>query len=202
MTRPTFADLLALPGVIEESVLRGRLGFMAYHGGGLEETTDVVARRAAERSGASYYGVLHPPNWDLHIPSIRVTADQSPALASFLEHVDVAITIHGFGRRPLLTSVLLGGQNRTLAAHVAGHLRAVLPAYDIVDELDDIPLELRGVHDRNPVNVPTHSGVQVELPPRIRGSSPLWWDWESGLVPHTESLIDGLVAAATTFEIP
>ena len=44
MTRPTFAELLALPGVIEECELRGRLGFMAYHGGGLEETTDIVAR--------------------------------------------------------------------------------------------------------------------------------------------------------------
>jgi phage replication-related protein YjqB (UPF0714/DUF867 family) len=202
MTRPTFAELLALPGVTEECTLRGRLGFMAYHGGGLEETTDVVARRAAERSGASYYGVLHPPDWDLHIPSIRVTPDQSPVLAGFMNHIDVVITIHGFGRRPLFTSVLLGGQNRRLAAHVAGHLRAVLPAYDIVDELDDIPLELRGVHDRNPVNVPVHAGVQIELPPRVRGSSPLWWDWESGLVPHTESLITGLTAAATTFEIP
>ncbi len=201
MTRPTFAELLALPGVTEECELRGRLGFMAYHGGGLEETTDVVARRAAELSGASYYGVLHPPDWDLHIPSIRVTPDQSVVLASFMEHVEVVITIHGFGRRPLLTSVLLGGQNRTLAAHIAGHLRVVLPAYDIVDDLDDIPLELRGVHDRNPVNAPTHAGVQVELPPRVRGSSPLWWDWESGLVPHTESLILGLAAAASTFEI-
>lgn len=202
MTRPTFAELLTHPGVTEECSLRGRLGFMAYHGGGLEETTDIVARQAAEQSGASYYGVLHPPDWDLHIPSIRVTADQSPVLASFMEHVDVVITIHGFGRRALFTSLLLGGQNRTLAAHVAGHLRVVLPAYDIIDELDDIPLELRGVHDRNPVNVPTHAGVQIELPPRVRGSSPLWWDWESGLVPHTEALITGLAAAATTFEIP
>jgi phage replication-related protein YjqB (UPF0714/DUF867 family) len=200
MTRPTFAELLALPGVTEECELRGRLGFMAYHGGGLEETTDIVARRAAERSGASYYGVLHPPNWDLHIPSIRVTVDQSALLAGFIEHVDAVITIHGFGRRPLLTSVLLGGQNRPLASHVGAHLRAALPAYDIVDELDDIPLELRGVHDRNPVNLPPQAGVQVELPPRVRGSSPLWWDWEGGLVPHTEALIAGLTAAAMSFD--
>ena len=150
MTRPTFAELLCLPGVTEECVLRGRLGFMAYHGGGLEETTDIVASRAAELSGASYYGVLHPPDWDLHIPSIRVTPDQSPVLASFLEHVAVVITIHGFGRRPLLTSVLLGGQNRTLASHVAGHLRVALPAYDIVDELDDIPSNCGGCTTATP----------------------------------------------------
>jgi len=202
MTRPTFAELLAHPGVTEECDLRGRVGFMAYHGGGLEETTDVVARQAAARSGASYYGVLFPSDWALHIPSIRVTPDQSERLRSFVEHVDIAITIHGFGRRSLLTSVLLGGQNRSLASHVAGHLRTALPAYDIIDELDDIPLELRGVHDRNPVNLPEHAGVQIELPPRVRGSSPLWWDWEHGLVPHTEALIDGLAAAAATFEIP
>ena len=160
MTRPTFAELLALPGVIEECELRGRLGFMAYHGGGLEETTDIVAREAAALSGASYYGVLHPPDWDLHIPSIRVTPDQSPALRRFVEHVEIAITIHGYGRRSLFTSVLLGGQNRTLASHVAGHLRVALPAYEIVDELDDIPIELRGVHDRNPVNLPPGQGCR------------------------------------------
>jgi hypothetical protein len=39
--------------------------------------------------------------------------------------------------------------------------------------------------------------VQIELPPRARGSSPLWWDWEGdGLVPHTEALIAGLADAA------
>jgi phage replication-related protein YjqB (UPF0714/DUF867 family) len=200
MTRPTFAELLALPGVIEECDLRGRIGFMAYHGGGLEETTDIVARQAAALSGASYYGVLHPPDWDLHIPSIRVTPDQSPVLRQFVEHVEVVITIHGYGRRSLFTSLLLGGQNRTLASHVAGHLRDALPAYEIVDELDDIPIELRGVHDRNPVNLPARAGVQVELPPRVRGSSPLWWDWEHGLVPHTEALITGLAVAARSFE--
>ncbi|MFZ9017869.1 MAG: poly-gamma-glutamate hydrolase family protein [Ilumatobacteraceae bacterium] len=192
---PTFADVLAMPGVREESTLRGRLGFMAYHGGGLEVTTDVIARTAAERSGASYYGVVHPPGWDLHVPSTRIRPDASPTLSAFFDHVDTVITIHGFGRRPLLTSLLLGGRNRELAEHVAGHLRRGLPAYDIVDDLDRIPRELRGLSERNPVNVPTNAGVQIELPPRVRGSSPLWWDWERGLVPHTESLIESLAAA-------
>lgn len=198
MTLPTFAEILAAPGVREESELRGRVGFMAYHGGGLEEMTDVVARGAAESSGASYYGVVHPPGWQIHLPSTRVTPDQSEALAAFLGHVDTVITVHGFGRRGLFTSVLLGGRNRTLARHVAGHLREHLPAYDIVEDLDRIPPELRGVHERNPVNLPRGGGVQVELPPRVRGSSPLWWDWEHGLVPHTEALIDALAAAART----
>ena len=198
MSLPTFAEILAMPGVREEHELRGRVGFMAYHGGGLEDMTDVIARLAAESAGASYYGVVHPAGWDLHLPSTRVTPADSDALADFIDHVDAVITVHGFGRSSLLTSVLLGGRNRALAGHVAGHLRTHLPAYDIVDDLDSIPTELRGVHARNPVNLPTGGGVQIELPPRVRGSSPLWWDWEGDLVPHTRSLITALAAAATS----
>ena len=198
MSRPTFAEVLAMPGVREESEIRGRVGFMAYHGGGLEEMTDVIARAAAAAAGASYYGVVHPPGFDVHVPSTQVGPDGSSRLAEVLEPVDTVVTIHGFGRRALLTSVLLGGRNRELARHVGEHLQGELPAYDILDDLDHIPTELRGVHPRNPVNVPTGGGVQVELPPRVRGSSPLWWDWEGGLVPHTEALIAGLASAART----
>ena len=193
-----FADLLATPGVVEECELRGRFGFMAYHGGGLEETTDVIARAAADASGASYYGVVQPASLQRHVPSIKVTRDQSAVLDEFLDHVDVVVTIHGFGRRGLFTSLRLGGRNRELADHVAGHLRPALPAYRVVDDLEQIPVELQGVHERNPVNVPRDAGVQIELPPRVRGSSPLWWDWEHGLVPHTEALIAALAHAATT----
>ena len=199
MAWPTFAELLTFDGVVEECELRGSFGFMAYHGGGLEEATDVVARAAAACSGASYYGVLHPPQWELHLPSTRVAPADSPLLAAFIDHVDVVITVHGFGRPTMMTSLLLGGQNRRLARHLAGHLRRVLPAYDVVDDLDEIPKELRGLHDLNPVNLPARQGVQVELPPRVRGSSPLWWDWEGGLTPHTAALIEGLAAAASSF---
>ena len=185
-----------MPDVVEECELRGGFGFMAYHGGGLEQMTDVIAREAAKRSDASYYGVVHPPGWTEHLPSIRVTPDQSDTLAAFLDHVDVVITVHGFGRRRLFTSLLLGGQNRELAGYVAAHLRRELPAYDIVDDIERIPAELRGVHPRNPVNLPPRQGVQIELPPRARGASPLWWDWEGGLVPHTEAVIRALAAAA------
>lgn len=198
MTAPTFAELLARPDVVEECELRGSFGFMAYHGGGLEDMTDVIARAAAGRSGASYYGVLHPADDPVHLPSIDVTPDQSRVLAAFIDHVDVVITVHGFGRRTLLTSLLVGGGNRPLAAHVATHLRIALPAYDVIDDMASIPADLRGVHPSNPVNLPRGGGVQVELPPRVRGSSPLWWDWEGGLVPHTESLIDALAEAART----
>jgi phage replication-related protein YjqB (UPF0714/DUF867 family) len=192
-----FAELLAHPGVDEVLELRGRLGFMAYHGGSLEEMTDVIARRAAERSGASYYGVHQPSDLQWHIPSTKVDPQDSVQLTAFLEHVDIVITVHGFGRQGYFTTLLLGGANRELAEHLGGHLRAHLPAYEIATDLERIPAELRGQHPANPVNLPPAKGVQLELPPRVRGSSPLWWDWEGpGLVPHTEQLIDALVAAA------
>jgi phage replication-related protein YjqB (UPF0714/DUF867 family) len=192
-----FGELLAMPGVQEICELRGRVGFMAYHGGSLEEQTDVIASLAAERSGSSYYAVLQPENLQWHIPSHKVSPDSSAQLKSFIDHVDSVITIHGFGRRDNFTSLLLGGQNRDLADHVAGHLRPLLPDYEIVTELDRIPKDLRGLHPDNPVNLPARQGVQIELPPRIRGSSPVWADWDHRqMVPPMASLIDGLADAA------
>ena len=200
MTGTPFRELLATPGVREVCHLRGPLGFMAYHGGSLEALTDIVAEQAAERSGASYYGVLQPPDFNWHIPSHRVSPTDSATLAGFLEHVDIVITIHGYGRHGFWTSLLLGGQHRPFADHIAGHLRSHLPDYTVETDLEAMPRELRGLHADNPVNLPRQQGVQIELPPRVRGSSPIWKDWPGpGLVPHTESLIDGLVAAATSW---
>lgn len=195
-----FASLLARPGVEEVSELRGRVGFMAYHGGSLEAMTDVIARRAAERCGASCYSVIQPPGMRDHLPSIQVRPEESACLATFVEHVDIVITVHGFGRRGFFGSLLLGGTNRSFAGHVGAALQQRLPAYDIRTDIDSIPEPLRGLHPANPVNLPRQAGVQIELPPRVRGSSPLWWDWEGpGLTPHTESLIDGLAHAASTW---
>jgi phage replication-related protein YjqB (UPF0714/DUF867 family) len=195
------ADLLTYDGVTEECVLRSSFGFMAFHGGALEEVTDVIASRAAEMAGASYYGIQLPDNLEWHIPSHKVTADQSPLLNEFLSHVNIVITVHGFGRAGFFTSLLLGGRNRRLAAHVGERLRHHLPAYRIIDDIDEIPGNLRGQHQDNPVNVVEHAGVQLELPPRVRGSSPLWWDWEGpGLTPHTESLITALAESAMSWK--
>jgi len=47
------------------------------------------------------------------------------------------------------------------------------------------------------VNLPRAAGVQIELPPRVRGQGPLWWDHEGDLVPHTLALIEGLADAAS-----
>jgi phage replication-related protein YjqB (UPF0714/DUF867 family) len=188
-----------MPGVVEECELRGRFGFMAYHGGALEEMTDVIAREAARLSDSSYYGVLQPETLLVHLPSIMVTPAQSPALAAFLDHVDVVITVHGFGRRPLFTSILLGGRNRRLAAHLADRLRPALPDYEIVEDVEHIPVELQGMHPSNPVNVPPDAGVQLELPPRARGCGPVWKDWDAGLVPPTRALVSALAEAASAW---
>lgn len=194
-----FAELLALPGVEEHCELRGRFGFMAYHGGALEVMTDVIAHEAAAASGASYYGVHQPRGMRNHIASTKVRPEDSATLAAFVDHVDVVVTVHGFGRRGLFTALLLGGGNRALAEHVAGPLRQNLPAYDVVTDLDRIPTGLRGLHPDNPVNRPSGGGVQIELPPRVRGASPLWWDWEDGLTPHTRALVAALADAACTW---
>jgi len=213
------ADLLAVEGVEEVCHLRSGIGLMAYHGGALEEMTDVIAEQAAARSGASLYAVIQPPGQRTHVPSTQIRAEESDSLTAFLDHVETVISIHGFGRRGHFTSILVGGQGRSLAEHLGHHLRTALPAYRVITNLDDIPQDLRGVHPRNPVNLTRRAGVQLELPPRVRGSSPLWWEWDpiddgpghdkadgdaqsspdpnraGDLVPHTERLILALAQA-------
>lgn len=195
-----FAELLAHEGVEEDLELRSRFGFLAFHGGNLEVGTDVVAARAAEAAGASLYAVRQPHGLRWHVPSIEVTPDESESLGAFLDHVEVAVALHGFGREELWTTLLLGGTHRELASHLAGHLRAALPGYDVVDDLASIPTELRGVHRANPVNRCRRGGVQVELPPRVRSWTPFWSDLPAGAeIPHLAPLVDGLVAAARTW---
>lgn len=190
--------MLARPGVVEHCELRGPVGFMAYHGGALEEMTDQIADAAAERSAASYYAVTQPAEPEpLHIASAQIDPDASVALATFIDHVDLAITIHGFGRRGHFSSILIGGSNRSAADLVGRVIASHLPAYRVITDIDEIPAGLRGLHPRNPVNLPTHGGVQIELPPRVRGAGPLWWDHHPHhLVPHTIALIDALAEAA------
>lgn len=204
-----FRELLDHPDVDEVVVLRGhdtarehRLGFMAYHGGGLEEMTEVIAQRAADACGASYYGVHQPRGMERHIPSIEVSPEASHNLATFIDHVHTVITVHGYGRPGMYTSLLLGGRHRPLAEHVGRHLQDHLPAYRVITDLEAIPKELRGLHPRNPVNIPPGTGVQIELPPRVRGTTPLFWDWEGpALPPHTEALITGLATAVRTWSL-
>lgn len=196
-----FARLLSHPEVVEQLELRGRFGFLAFHGGSLERGTDEIAAAAAARSGSSYYAVIQPPAFRWHLPSKRVDPACSERLTAFLDHVDVALAVHGYGRAGMFTTILLGGRHRPLATHVATVLRRDVGHYEVRDELDTIPGDLRGLHEDNPVNRPRHGGVQVELPPRVRGMGPYWQGWPKDRTnPHTEALIDALAEAARTWE--
>jgi phage replication-related protein YjqB (UPF0714/DUF867 family) len=193
-----FADFLSLDGVEETVLLRSTVGFMAFHGGNLERTTDDIATVAADRSGASLYTVTQPHPMREHLPSTSVQPGDSVKLAAFVDHVDVAFAIHGYGREGLWSSILLGGVNRELAAILASTLRERLPDFLAVDTLDDIPVTLRGMHPENPVNKARFGGVQIELPPRVRGLTPhaARFDRTDGRIPWTDALIDSLVETA------
>jgi phage replication-related protein YjqB (UPF0714/DUF867 family) len=194
----SLSELLRQPGVVEDFRLRSRFGFLAIHGGGLEQMTDVIAERAADSAGASVYVVKHPDRYPHHLASARFRADESPPLAEFLDHVDVVVSVHGYGRIGRSTQLLAGGRNRALAAHLARHVE--LPGYRVVTDLDAIPPELRGVHRDNPVNRVRGGGVQLELSPRVRGISPRsQLPGDDGLSPVTSALVRGLAAAARTW---
>ncbi len=190
MSASVFEALLAHPGVEELCTLRSRFGLMAFHGGNLERGTDHIARRAADAAGASVYAVLQPPDLRWHIPSAAVSPDASPALARFLDHVDTVVAVHGYGRDGMWTTLLVGGSNRVLAGEVGAALRSRLPGFTVTDDIDSVPADLRGVHPRNPVNLPRGGGVQLELPPRVRGQAPTSEAW------HVEAVIEALAAVA------
>lgn len=160
------AELLATEGVEERVVLAGPIGIMAIHGG-LESHTETVATRVAAASGASLYAIVQPPDHRWHIPSIRHDPRESAAMARFLDHIRVAVSIHGFGRRDLPDSVLVGGSHRELGSRIGDALRRRTDLR-VVDDLDVIPASLRGLHPANPVNLPELSGVQIELSPGAR----------------------------------
>jgi phage replication-related protein YjqB (UPF0714/DUF867 family) len=193
----TLSELLARPGVVERCELRSPFGLMAIHGGGLEQMTDVIATAAAARAGASCYAVLHPDDVQHHLSSLRYRAEESDKLGAFLDHVEVVVSIHGYGREGSWTSILAGGRNRRLAAAIAAEASARLPDYDVVTELARIPAELRGLSAHNPVNIPSAAGVQLELPPRVRGLSPLSPPpGADGLSPPTRALVEVLAEVA------
>jgi phage replication-related protein YjqB (UPF0714/DUF867 family) len=194
----SLSELLDHPGVVEGSTLASRFGFLAIHGGGLEKMTDIIAERAARACGASVYTVRHPDGYPHHLPSRLYRPAESDTLAAFLDHVDTVVSLHGYGRIGRSTQLLAGGGNRELAAHLARHLS--VPGHQLITGLDTIPRELRGLHPANPVNLPRRGGVQLELPPRVRGISPRsGMANEDGLTPATAALIEGLAAAGETW---
>ena len=175
---------------------------MALHGG-IEETTFEIAQDAAERAGASLYAVVQPDNLTWHVPSHRYDPAESEKLTAFLDHVEVAVSVHGYGGVPDHESrwltIAIGGGGRAHAAVVGAALRSHLADYEVIDDIEAVPRQYRGLHPANPVNLVRTAGVQVELPPRVRGQSPVWADHDfnaAPFTPHTAALIDALAAVA------
>src|SRR5262245_42270430 len=155
-----FDELLRHPGVVEEWELRSPFGFLAIHGGSLNgarpssrPTPPAVPARRSTRYA------------NRHIPSALVDPTSSPALSAFLDHVDVVVSVHGYGRRGFSNVVLIGGRNRELATRAAVAMRAAVPSHRFVDDLTAIPPTLRGVHLDNPGDRPRGGGIQLELRP-------------------------------------
>lgn len=196
-------ELLKREDVSEELELRSSFGFMAYHGGSLEKATDVIAREAAERANASYYGLIQTEEDPIHFASTQLLEEKSESLEVFLNHVSIVITIHGYGREHLFYSVLLGGRNRLLADHLAPILQSALPEYEFETSLERIPKELRGQHHQNPVNYPPQTGVQLELPPTLRWNREEWgWSDNGGIgrAKQVDQLIEALVIGVAKWE--
>jgi phage replication-related protein YjqB (UPF0714/DUF867 family) len=196
----TFVDFLAHPEVTEEQMLappaRGvAVGFLALHGG-LEPATAEIAVASARRAGASWYAIVQPDDLKRHVPSHEHDPADAPLLAAFLDHVDVVISVHGYWGHAD-DALLVGGRDRALASSLGARLRAALPDYRVVDDLDEIPRRLRGVDPRNPVNC-AQRGVQVELPHPVRAIGP-YGRGEAGARhrAHTEALVEALAAFAT-----
>jgi phage replication-related protein YjqB (UPF0714/DUF867 family) len=195
----TWAELLGHPDVVEGAIKRSKVGVMAFHGG-LEAGTAEIADAAAQASGASLYVVNQPPALRWHVPSRSVSPAHSPLLADWLAHVEVAIAIHGYGRIRHPRRILLGGRNRGLAEDLAGHLSRDVSGFEVVTDLDAIPAELRGQHPDNPVNRPPNGGVQVELPPSARGTTPRppYPAWGPGGAPAR--IVEALTAAIVEYQ--
>ncbi len=194
------AELLATDGVVEHCELRSAaVGFLAIHGG-LEAATFEIAHAVARRSNASLYAVVQPPDLQWHVPSHRYRTELSAKLSAFCQHVDVSISLHGYGGirdcDDRWTTVAIGGARRDLAHKIGVALSENFgERYRFVSDIVAVPSEYRGLHADNPVNQTRGGGVQIELPPRIRGNSPVWHETprnDGGFVPDTEVLIETL----------
>jgi phage replication-related protein YjqB (UPF0714/DUF867 family) len=206
------AELLTLPGVREECILRSSVGFMALHGGSQDRGSDQIARRAAQLAGASYYAIVHPPGLRVHLTSRLYNPDHSAHLRAFVEHVDVAISVHGFGREGFalwfdpdrgliiqpygpairgrqigpLRGIIVGGLNAQLVDAARELFQRRFAGYHVADERVRL-----GFHPDNPVNLPSAHGVQVELPPGLRGIG----DFGETLVPQEDGVVSEVVVA-------
>jgi phage replication-related protein YjqB (UPF0714/DUF867 family) len=85
-----------------------------------------------------------------------------------------------------LRGIIVGGRNAQLlhAARRLFHRRVA--GYHVADERVRL-----GFHPQNPVNLPSAHGVQIELPPGLRGIG----DFGETLVPLPDGAVSEVVAA-------
>jgi phage replication-related protein YjqB (UPF0714/DUF867 family) len=129
-----------------------------------------------------------------------------------LQHVQIAISIHGFGRdgfalwvdhelglmidpygpatrgrqKGPLTGIIVGGQNARLVSCARELLHERFDGYHVAD-----PSLRLGFHPENPVNLPSAKGVQIELPPGLRGIGA----YGEQYVPRDDELVAEVVVA-------
>jgi phage replication-related protein YjqB (UPF0714/DUF867 family) len=206
------SELLALPGVTETCILRSAVGILALHGGSQDRGTDQIACRVAAQAGASYYAIVQPAGLRVHLTSRLHDPAQSASLRAFLAHVDIAISVHGFGREGFglwmdperglvvepygpairgrqtgpLQGIIVGGLNSDLLDAARKLLGNRFPGYQLADERVRL-----GFHPDNPVNLPSERGVQIELPPGLRGIG----DFGENLAPRQDGVVTHVVDA-------
>ena len=73
----------------------------------------------------------------------------------------------------------------------------VRSTHDIIGSLDEIPKELRGLHPKNPVNIPPLAGVQLELPPTLRWNREEWGWSDNGGIGRAKQ-VDTLIASLSS----
>jgi phage replication-related protein YjqB (UPF0714/DUF867 family) len=185
---------------------------MALHGGSQDRGTAHIASEAAEQSGASFYAVVQPSDLRVHLTSRLHDPDHSEQMRKFLQHVEIAISVHGFGRDSFslwvdpsrgpvidlygpalrgkqtepLRGIIVGGGNADLLRAARRLFHDRLAGYHVADERVRL-----GFHPDNPVNLPRERGVQVELPPGLRGIG----DFGEHLVPVADWRVVETIAA-------
>jgi phage replication-related protein YjqB (UPF0714/DUF867 family) len=205
------AELLSLPGVEEECILRSSVGLMALHGGSQDRGTHEIASRVAEVAGASYYAIVQPRGLRVHLTSRRHDPAHSEQMAAFLRHVQIAISVHGFGRdgfalhvdpggvvvepygpalrgqqRGPLRGIIVGGRNAELLELARRLLGNRFAGYHVAEERVRL-----GFHPDNPANLPSSHGIQIELPPGLRGIG----DLGEHLVPSEDGVVTEVIEA-------
>jgi phage replication-related protein YjqB (UPF0714/DUF867 family) len=168
--------------------LAGPLGVIAIHGGGIEPGTEEIARYVANRSGASLYvyaGRRAAGNILLHQSSHTINIEKRPLAVQFLNHVKIAISIHGHGRKK--NRVYTGGLHQNMVQRFVELARPVLSAYEWISNPEITPPELRGQSPFNIVNLPPGRGMQLELPRKLRKIKPV--NDRKGFEPTGDALV-------------